>query len=188
MLIHVWFYLYDYLVGGFNPSEKNESNLDHFPNFRAENKTYLSCHHLVYHDSSEDILMINLRLPCSGRSISVDHFQKKWNHLVIWFPTPIRIPHIFRVKTLPQPSNSNLNRDTAPRRALSIASPFQLSWLRCELPRELWRFWTSANGISFYIHMYIHICTWTLWKHAHMYIYIYNLWIMYIHNFIYIYL
>ena len=86
-MIHFWFYLYDYLVGGLVSThlKKHESNLDHFPNFCAENKTYLSCHHLVYHDSSEDILMINLRLPCSGRSISDDHFQKKMkppSHLI----------------------------------------------------------------------------------------------------------
>ena len=29
------------LVGGFNPSEKKLVRLDHFPNFRGENKKYL---------------------------------------------------------------------------------------------------------------------------------------------------
>ena len=35
------------LVAGFNPSEKYESNWKSFPNFRGDNKKYLSCHHLV---------------------------------------------------------------------------------------------------------------------------------------------
>ena len=34
------------LVGGVNPVEKILVKLDHFPNFRVENKKYLSCHHL----------------------------------------------------------------------------------------------------------------------------------------------
>ena len=35
------------LVGGFNPFEKYLCKMDHFPNFRGENKKYLSCHHQV---------------------------------------------------------------------------------------------------------------------------------------------
>ena len=35
------------LVGGFNPSEKILVKMGIFPNFRGENKQYLSCHHLV---------------------------------------------------------------------------------------------------------------------------------------------
>ena len=36
------------LVGGFNPVEKYaRQNRFIFPNFRGENKEYLSCHHLV---------------------------------------------------------------------------------------------------------------------------------------------
>ena len=37
-----------YLVGSFNPFEKYaRQNGFIFPNFRGENKKYLSCHHLV---------------------------------------------------------------------------------------------------------------------------------------------
>ena len=37
-----------FLVGGFNPSEKYARQIGFiFPNFRGENKKYLSCHHLV---------------------------------------------------------------------------------------------------------------------------------------------
>ena len=39
-----------FLVGGFNPFEKYaRQNGFIFPNFRGENKKYLSCHHLVIH-------------------------------------------------------------------------------------------------------------------------------------------
>ena len=35
------------LGGGFNPFEKYESKWKSSPNFRGENRKYLSCHHLV---------------------------------------------------------------------------------------------------------------------------------------------
>ena len=45
------------LVGGFNPSEKYESNWKSSPG-RGENKKYLSCHHLGY------ILIQMIRVSC----------------------------------------------------------------------------------------------------------------------------
>ena len=35
------------VVGVFNPLERYVRKLDHFPKDRGENKTHLSCHHLV---------------------------------------------------------------------------------------------------------------------------------------------
>ena len=51
-IIEPWLWEEEYisiLVGGFNPFEKYACQIRTlpFPNFRGENKNYLSCHHLV---------------------------------------------------------------------------------------------------------------------------------------------
>ncbi len=72
--IHVGKYIYIHnLVGGWtNPSEKYARQIGFiFPNFRGENKKYLSCHHLAIHGSyvqwtsspsTMDILPLNVML------------------------------------------------------------------------------------------------------------------------------
>ena len=46
-----------HLVGGFNPFEKYaRQNGFIFPNFRAENKKYLSCHHLAMIFSNDRVV------------------------------------------------------------------------------------------------------------------------------------
>ena len=76
MLIVQGVCLYCFLVGGWtNPSEKYESNWKSSPNFRDENKKYLSCHHLACH------WHVNLRSP----EMDVWWFPTTSSQLKVWF-------------------------------------------------------------------------------------------------------
>ena len=71
-------YIHTILVGGFNPSEKYESNWTSSPIFGMNIKRYLSCHHLVMTKTSVTSKRSKLALP---------NFNS--------FSTPIPIPSMY---------------------------------------------------------------------------------------------
>ena len=66
------------LVGGFNPSEKYARQIGFiFPNFRGENKKYLSCHHLAVQCGPLDILG-HPNLPAAAEVVTPPLGQRSW--------------------------------------------------------------------------------------------------------------